>query len=296
MSADPSFSVRDARGDDAKAVRMLLSVATETLDCCLVAESGQPKRIVAAGGFTRSQRHQPLVGPGVALHVIGSYRNLGIARALLERLAVRAADNGAAALYATQKVKLGSTEMQAWAALGFMICETVKYHELPLEQFELQLAPLYERMRQRGKIPESARIIPLYEADAQEVARLHLAHMGGDPRVLAQKLRGDVPGAFAARYSRVLLVDDRVVGCILGHRVARDIVHVDANIVAPEIRGSWANVWLKLEATRGALQWGIRTFVFTTFDHYADTRSFTEKMQGVTVKTTVLMYRPLSST
>jgi hypothetical protein len=71
---------------------------------------------------------------------------------------------------------------------------------------------------------------------------------------------------------------------------------VDANIVAPEIRGSWANVWLKLEATRGALKWGIRTFVFTTFDHYADTRSFTERMQGVTVKTTVLMYRPLSST
>ena len=151
-------------------------------------------------------------------------------------------------------------------------------------------------MRQRGKIPESARIIPLYEADAQEVARLHLAHMGGDPKVLTQKLRGDVHGAFAARYSRVLLVDGRVVGCILGHRVARDIVHVDANIIAPEIRGSWANVWLKLEATRGGLLWGIRTFVFTTFDHYTDTRSFTERMQGVTVKTTVLMYRPLAST
>ena len=275
---------------------MLLSIATEKLDGCLVAESGQPPRIVAAAGITRSQRSKPLVGPGMALHVIEPYRNLGIARALLERLVVRAADNGAAALYAPRKVELEGAEMRAWTALGFVACETVKYHELPLEQFELQLAPLYERMRQRGKIPTTARIIPLYEADAQEVARLHLAHMGGDPQVLAQKLRGDVPDAFAARYSRVLLVDDRVVGCILGHRVARDVVHVDANIVEPEIRGGWANVWLKLEATRGALQWGIRTFVFTTFDHYADTRSFTERMQGVTVKTTVLMYRPLVAT
>ena len=43
--------------------------------------------------------------------------------------------------------------MRAWAALGFSPCETVEYHELPLDQFEPQLAPLYERMRQRGKIP-----------------------------------------------------------------------------------------------------------------------------------------------
>ena len=204
--------------------------------------------------------------------------------------------NGAEALYATQKVELDGEEMRAWAALGFSPCETVEHHELPLDEFEPQLAPLYERMRQRGRIPDSARIIPLYEADAEEVARLHLAQLGGDPATLAQKLRGDVPGSFAARYSRVLLVDDRVVGFILGHRVARDVVHVDANVLDPAVRGSWANVWLKLEATRGALQWGIKTFVFTTFDHYTDTRSFTERMRGVTVRTTVLMYRPLAPT
>ena len=90
---------------------------------------------------------------------------------------------------------------------------------------------------------------------------------------------------FAARYTvrscpdslEFLLVDDRVVGFILGHRVSREIVHVDANVVAPEVRGSWANVWLKLEATQEAMQWGIKKFVFTSFDHYKDTRSFTDK-------------------
>ncbi|MEX2093427.1 MAG: GNAT family N-acetyltransferase [Pirellulales bacterium] len=296
MDADSPFSIRAASGEDAKAVRMLLPTAVEALDYGLVAECGQPSRVVAAAGLTRTQRPKPPVGPGVALHVIEPCRRRGIGTALLERLIARAAAQGADAIYATQQVELGGEEMRGWEALGFAPCETVEHHELPLDEFEPQLAPLYERMRQRGRIPETARIIPLYEADAGEVARLHLAQLGGDPMTLAQKLRGDVPGSFAARYSRVLLVDDRVVGFILGHRVARDIVHVDANVLDPAVRGSWANIWLKLEATRGALQWGIKTFVFTTFDHYTDTRSFTERLRGVTVRTTVLMYRPLAPT
>jgi hypothetical protein len=38
---------------------------------------------------------------------------------------------------------------------------------------------------------------------------------------------------------------------------------------------------------------GIQQFEFTTFDHYGDTRRFTEKLGGVTVRTSALMYRPL---
>ena len=90
-----------------------------------------------------------------------------------------------------------------------------------------------------------------------------------------------------------MLVDERVVGFILGHRVSREIVHVDANVIAPDVRGSWANVWLKLEATQGAIRWGIKKFVFASFDHYKDTRSFTDRMRGITVRKSVLMYRPL---
>ena len=87
-----------------------------------------------------------------------------------------------------------------------------------------------------------------------------------------------------------------VSGFILGHRTSREVIHVDANVLEPAVRGGWANIWLKLEATRGAISIGVKTFVFTTFDHYADTRSFTEKLQGATVRTMVLMYRPIAAT
>ena len=259
MSADASFSIRAAHGHDAKAIRMLLSTAADAMEHCLVAECGHPSRIVAAAGLTRSHAPEAAgrTGGGAPRHrALSTPRNWASAAGRGSPACWR--ERGAAALYATHKVDLDGEEMRAWAALGFSPCETVEYHELPLDQFEPQLAPLYERMRQRGKIPDSARIIPLYEADADAGCATAPGTTGRRCTTLAQKLRGDVPGSFTPRYSRVLLVDDRVVGFILGHRVARDVVHVDANVVAPEVRGGWANVWLKLEATRGGLQWGIK--------------------------------------
>lgn len=290
------LSIRTATVADYRAVRMLLPNEAQSLGHCLVAEVGSPLRIVGAAAVTSAIRPKPLPGPGVAVHVIPPSRRRGIARNLVGQLVHWTQAAGFGALYATQKVDQDSEAMHAWRSLGFVPCETVRHHELPLAQFEVQLAPLWERMRNRGKIPSSAKIIPLCDADIQAVARLHLAVLGGDATDLLQKLRGDVPGSYSARYSRILLVDDRVQGFILAHRAARDVAHVDSNVLAPEVRGGWANVWLKLEATRGAQQLGIQKFVFTTFDHYTDTRSFTDRLQGATVATKVLMYRPLKPT
>jgi hypothetical protein len=188
---------------------------------------------------------------------------------------------------------MSGAEAREWSWLGFSPCETVEYHELPLDQFEPRLAPLCERLREQRRIPESAQIVPLYEVDLAAVAQLHVAQLGGDTPTLMRRLRGEGPDAFSAQYSRVLLIDGKVSGFILGHRTSREVIHVDANVLEPAVRGGWANIWLKLEATRGAMSIGIKTFEFTTFDHYTDTRSFTAKLQGTTTRTMVLMHRPI---
>jgi hypothetical protein len=118
--------------------------------------------------------------------------------------------------------------------------------------------------------------------------------MGGDRGELYRKLRGKGAGAFHPRYSRVLLIDNVVMGCVLGHRISKHTYQVDAVIVEPSLRGGWANAWLKLEASRRALLLGIREFTFTTFSHYGDTRSFTDKLGGTTIRQSVLMARPLA--
>jgi GNAT superfamily N-acetyltransferase len=295
MSVGCAFSIRPECRDDAKAYRMLLPGAAAALDYRLVAEAEKPAQIVAAAGLTRTQRSKPLVGPGVAIHVIEPYRRQGIGKSLVAQLEAEAMRRGAGALYATQKVDVNGEEMRGWARLGFSPCETVEHHELPLDQFEPRLAPLLERMRKQGRIPDSAEIIPLYAADLEAVVQLHLTQLGGDAEALTRRLHGEGPDAFSATHSRVLLVDGRVVGCILAHRTSRVVSHVDANVLEPALRGGWANVWLKLESTRGALSLGIKTFVFTTFDHYADTRSFTEKLRGATVRRMALMVRPIAA-
>jgi GNAT superfamily N-acetyltransferase len=247
--------------------------------------------------MTQSCRPQPLAGPGVALEVIAPYRRRGIGRDLVAQLEKAARQHySVSALYAASRVEQNSAEVHGWQWLGFRPLDTVEEHVLPITQFESRLGPLMGRMRAKGRVPANARIVPLYQANAAAVLQFHLDHMGGDRQELYQKLRGKGSGAYHPRYSRVLLVDDRVRGCVLGHRVAKHTFRVDANIVDPALRGGWANVWLKLEAARRALVLGIKEFTFTSFDHYDDTRSFTEKLGGTTIRKTFLMVRPFVST
>jgi N-acetylglutamate synthase-like GNAT family acetyltransferase len=286
------FSVRPAKVGDAKAVRMLIPELSDAA-ATFVAVDAEHDLVIGAAAATRSVRRQPLLGPGVAVHVIVPCRRYGVGTALVRHLEIGAKRAGVTALFAARRVDSNSDEMRGWTGLGFAPYETVHEHSLPLEDFEPRLAPIVDHMRQRGRIPTEARIIPLYQATPGSVLQLHLNHLGGNRGELYRKLIGSGTGAFHPRYSRVLMVGEHIMGCILAHRADQDTAVVDADIVDPRLRGGWANVWLKLEATRGALQLGIKRFQFTTFDHYADTRSFSTNLGGEITRTTVLMMRPI---
>jgi N-acetylglutamate synthase-like GNAT family acetyltransferase len=250
--------------------------------------------VIGAAAVTSACRPWPIPGPGAMLHVIPPCRQCGVGSELCSALIAVARDHGMGAIYAARKSPEEGEETLGWQRLGFTPCETIEEHELPLDQFVPRLEPLMARFRRQGRIPALARIVSLYEADREQVLRLHLDHLGGDRDSLHKKFSGHGPGAFHPRYSRVLLVGDQIVGCILAHRQSPSVAVVDANIVTPEFRGGWANLWLKLEATQGALALGITHFHFTTFDHYADTRSFTAKLGGVLTRRLVLMHRRLA--
>jgi GNAT superfamily N-acetyltransferase len=289
------FTIRPAESQDGKALRMLLP-GLRNGGAYFVAADPHSQLVVGAAAMTASCRTEPVVGPGIALEVIEPCRRQGIATALLAHLERAAAQAfGAEALYASQRVDRESELAKHWQWLGFSPVVSVEEHELPTARFEADLGPLFERMRAKGRIPANASIVPLYQANAAAVLQLHLDQMGGERGALYRRIRGQGAGTFHPRYSRVLGIDGRVKGCILAHRVAADVAAVDANILDPDVRGGWANVWLKLEASRGAIRLGIKTFRFTTFDHYTDTRSFTQRLGGETTRVMQLMYRPISA-
>jgi GNAT superfamily N-acetyltransferase len=260
-----------------------------------VAVEDERQLVIGAAAASRALRKEPAAGPGIALHVIEPCRRRGVATGLLSRLERAAQTRGAKALYAAKRVDQAGEEFRAWSWLGFQACETVEEHVLPVDQIASRLVPLVERMRSAGRIPANARVLPLYQSDPAAVLQLHLDHMGGDRGELSRKLRGQGPGAFLPRQSKVLLIDNNVKGCLLASRASKESIVVDANIVEPSLRGGWANAWLKLESFRGAPP-GVVEFRFSSFDHYADTRSFTKKLGGRTVCTTVLMHRPIRET
>jgi N-acetylglutamate synthase-like GNAT family acetyltransferase len=289
--ARSGFSIRPAFAADAKAVRMLLPAMRQAA-VIFVAVDGEHRLVIGAAAAARAFRQQPLPGPGIAMHVIETCRRHGVGTSLLAHLAGAARTADARALYAASRVEQASEEMRCWDALGFTPCETVEEHVLPITHVESRLGTLVDRLRAQGRIPAAARVIPLYQADLAAVLQLHLDQMGGDRGELYRKLRSQGSGAYLPRQSKVLVVDGRVKGCLLAHRSSKETIVVDANIVEPDLRGGWANAWLKIEAFRGAPA-GVQEFRFTSFDHYADTRSFTRKFGGTTVRRTVLMFRPL---
>ena len=286
------FVVRAARPLDAKACRMLLPSLASDAEV-LVALEGAQGLVIGAAGMTRSRRPAPLAGPGVMIHVIEPCRGHGVGRALCDALVGAARAGGAQALYAARRVEFDSDERRRWERLGFSVRETVEEHQLPVAEIVSRLEPFVEGVRSRGWIPPDARIIPLYAADREKVLQLHLDELGGDRPSLAQRLRGQGPDAFHLRFSRVLMLGERVVGCILGHSLARGSAAVDAVIVKPEMRDGWANAWLRLDAALHALTQEISHLNFTTFDRYADTRSFARRLRGVVTTRWALMHRPL---
>lgn len=286
------FRIRPARADEAQPFRMLLPTVGE-FSVGLVAISTTDERVIGAAAISKSMRPRPPVGPGIAVHVIPPWRRRGIGGALLDELKQAAQGSSAEAFYAMQKVAADSDEEQGWRWLGFQPFETVIYHELPLAAIESRLAPLHDWMSTKQAIPTAAEIIALCDADHAAIADLHIEVMGGDRRMLLSKMRGERLGAYHPRYSRVLLLGGAVKGFILAHRESKEVAVVDANILAPDVRGGWANLWLKLEATRGAAELGIERFIYNTFDHYADTRAFSEMLGGVETRRLLLMHYPL---
>jgi hypothetical protein len=180
---------------------------------------------------------------------------------------------------------------RAWGKLGFSAAQRKLEYEADIAAASASIRHLYDQVLADGWIPPGARIVPLAEADANAVADLHVRYLGGSRRLLLPLLTGAAPDAFHPKYSRVILVDGRVVGVSLGRVGADGVCEVDAHVLHPSVRMGWANLWLKMEAADRLLEDGIRTMRYFGLEQHTDTRRISKQAGCRLIRTVVQMRR-----
>lgn len=273
---------------DWRVLRMLLPDAVHHgcgCDAFVATDDDASRRVIGAIAIAPLMRLQPLRGPRVALHVAPPWRRRGVGRALAAMAARLSAARGAEALYAWNKVSPASDEAQAWRSIGFDQAIESSLTRIDATRTIDMLEPLVRRLRERGQIPADAMLVPLADANPDEVVELVTSFLAGAGTEVEMKnrLTGNHPRPPETRLSRALLYRGRVAGVMIGTPVNKHVGLIEVNVVHPALRGGWANAWLKLEATRAGRDGGYDTFLYETHDQHADTIKLTRRLGGTIV-------------
>ena len=287
--------IRPPTPAEKRACRMLLPHATGAArrSRLYVAAAGQPQRVVGAAALGLDPRLETHRGWQVDLRVIAPHRGRGIGRRLMDHVVAQAVSHRVPALHAWEWVEPDSDAARAWAALGFSQARRKSEYETELPRSLPTILPLYEQVRERGWIPDAARIIPLADADKEAVARLHAEYLGGNRRLLMPLLDGSAPDRYDPQFSRVLLLDGSVVGFTLGRIMTGGVCEIDANVLHPSVRLGWANLWLKVEAAQMLLANGIEVIRYFSLDQHQDTQRLSRQAGARLVGTRVQMRREI---
>jgi GNAT superfamily N-acetyltransferase len=283
MFMSDNWTIRAGGAQDWRALRMLLPQAFfhGSGAQSLVATTEDGRLIIGAAAMSPRLRSHPLPGVSVAAHVVPPYRRRGLGRQLVNACRSLAMQRNASGLYAWQPLAEASEDASAYRRLGFDRTVAVQEGRADVEMGYKHLKPLYDQVMERQWIPAGARLVPYDQADAIEIAKLHVMHLGGQMQEILSRLRGQSPVRYHPRLSPVVLVDGHVMGFTLAQVLAGGMVLVDSTVVDPQLRGGWANLWLKFAGVSECRDMAIHTVVYYTYDNHSDTRKLSRQVGAV---------------
>ncbi|MGD9616424.1 MAG: GNAT family N-acetyltransferase [Alphaproteobacteria bacterium] len=249
----------------------------------LLAVSG-PGGIIGAAAIAWVPRGFP-----VLVRVAEAWRGRGIGRALLAA-AIDKARGETPALRTWHPVSEGSAASRLFASAGFQTGRRLLVFETDAAAFEAAMRALLARLSPR--IPESARVVPVREAEPERVAQLAAAPFGAAPHEIARRL---VPGAasgFDPDLSLALLNADVPCGVMLATRSGSRLA-VEINVVAPDARRRWANCMLLEAMARRGRAAGIELFRFCCEEHVTDTINLARRSGARPLPAELAMVKPL---
>jgi GNAT superfamily N-acetyltransferase len=244
--------------------------------------------LAGAGGILWQSWNEPGGFP-IWVHVLPDRRRQGIGRALADALTAQTAGE-LGSLWAAQPLPEKGEAAAFARACGFSAEYRQFFFETDARNFLDQITSTVDRLRARGRIPQDAHIVPLDEAPTDEVGLLVAQEFRSGPLRMAQMLRrsmsADPDEAPVDRLgSRVLMVDNQIVGALLSRRTGADTAHIVCNVVAPEWRKSWSNALLLEGFTRATIAANRTRIGFDCRDDVRDTIGLAARSGADHVKT-----------
>jgi GNAT superfamily N-acetyltransferase len=294
-SADFLCSIRPGQQDDWRALRLLLPEAVHfgSNVTTLIAADPSNGLMVGAVAIAGQFRSEPQPGLRVAVQVIPPFQNRGVEEQLLLAAEQIVRSRGGKAIYTWGAIEVNSEVSRFWERMGFDHAEHVQEGRTDIATGLACIEPFWQELIRRGKVPQDINALPFDQADPAALARLYVAHIGGDYDTIYQRLTGALPPSFDPAASTVIKLGTDIVGLSLGRPMTREVLLVEAVIVDPSFRGRWANLFLKRESWRRCALAGIRTVIYYTHDRHQDTRRFGDKT-GTTIRDFLEPYRTLN--
>ncbi|MFL6514253.1 MAG: GNAT family N-acetyltransferase [Chthoniobacterales bacterium] len=279
-----SFAIRPATHLDRRKLTPFFAAASLPADAeIFVATEGEV--LVAAGGVWFEPSRTFPDHAGCFIQISEAHRRNGIGRELLNRLTIAARETGAKELR-TRRMEQSSTAFQFALACGLQAKPPTITYEAPMESYIKAYTPVYERIVARGRLPAGARVIPLSEANREEVCRVLIDYLGFPAHGTAERLRGTEHG-FSLTISRVALLDGKMVGVILAtyHGIMGAI---EATVVLPEHRHTWVASALKYHIMNALIAQNVKWVQFSANDiQHRDTANFGRRLPKARVVKTV---------
>jgi GNAT superfamily N-acetyltransferase len=272
-----TFVIRPASELDRRRLSASLTAVSVPADAeIIVAAPAETNALLgAAGVWFKPTRTFPEYANGL-VHVGEAHRRNGIGRSLLDCLTTLARGGGAKELR-TRSMEHSSAGFQFATACGFQSTSPTITYEAPMESYIEAYTPVYERVVQRGRMPAGAKMIPLQDANREEVCRLLIDYLGFPAHGTAERLRGKEQG-FSQTISRVALLNGKMVGIILA-TYHGTMGMIEGTVVLPEHRHSWVAPALKYHIMHALIDQNVKWVQFSASEiQHRDTANFGRRL------------------
>ena len=246
-----------AKAEDMIQVRALLpnAFAGERRPGARIAKRLDTARIFGAVAWWRQTSAESTLQAAFLIWIGKTRQSRGICTALVRGVMADASEAGVSELVTGSWIDEGEAANDFLTSIGFNRKLRLTEYEQKVERFGEIFTPISERYKARHKIPEGAKLVSLDEAHLEEVRELILHNLGGLPHGITRRLQSG-PDGYDRDLSVVLTIHGKVKGALLS-RNEKGINVTDTMVVAPEMRGGWASLFLKQASFERSVAAGI---------------------------------------